>query len=83
MLRGPQTPGELKARSERLYPFADIDAVHGALELLVQAGLVEVQERRPGQKEERYRQLLDGDVEDECTRGGCRGARRARGAPGT
>lgn len=66
MLRGPQTPGELKARSERLYAFADIDAVHGALELLVQAGLVEVQERRPGQKEERYRQLLDGDVEDEA-----------------
>ena len=61
MLRGTQTPGELKQRSERLHGFADLAAVQEALAGLVERGYVARQERRPGQKEERYRQLL-GDL---------------------
>jgi len=59
MLRGPQTPGELKQRSERMYPFGDLSAVHGALETLIDRELVRRLDRRPGHKEERYAQLLD------------------------
>jgi hypothetical protein len=61
MLRGPQTPGELRARSERLYPFASPDELHETLTELIARELVARQERRPGQKEERYAQLLGGD----------------------
>ena len=66
MLRGPQTPGELKLRTERLHPFADLDEVLLELEGLIERDLVQRLERRPGQKEVRYRHLLqDDDVEDE------------------
>jgi uncharacterized protein YceH (UPF0502 family) len=58
MLRGPQTPGELKQHGRRLHDFADLAAVHGALEALVERGQVARHERRPGQKEDRYEQLL-------------------------
>lgn len=58
MLRGIQTPGELKQRTERLHGFADLAAVHETLEKLVERGYAERLPRRPGQKEERYRQLL-------------------------
>ncbi|WP_138974207.1 YceH family protein, partial [Patulibacter medicamentivorans] len=61
MLRGPQTPGELRARTERLHRFADQQAVDGTIERLIGRGLVERMERRPGQKEVRYRQLLGGE----------------------
>ena len=60
MLRGPQTPGELKQRSERMYGFEGLDPVESALEGLVERGYVARHERRPGQKEERYQQLLGG-----------------------
>ncbi len=60
MLRGPQTPGELKQRTERLHGFPNLAAVHETLERLVEAGRVERLGRRPGQKEERYAQLLGG-----------------------
>lgn len=60
MLRGPQTPGELKQRGQRLYDFAGLGAVHEALERLVERGQVARHERRPGQKEDRYEQLLGG-----------------------
>jgi uncharacterized protein YceH (UPF0502 family) len=63
LLRGPQTPGELKSRGERLYPFASLGDVHRALDELMERELVERLPRRPGQKEERYRHLL-GDVGD-------------------
>ncbi len=63
MLRGPQTPGELKQRGERMHPFADLGEVHGTLERLIQRGLAERLPRRPGQKEERYRELLGGEEE--------------------
>jgi uncharacterized protein YceH (UPF0502 family) len=62
MLRGEQTPGELKQRSERLHGFADLAAVQAALDGLVERGYVARHERRPGQKELRYRQLLGGEI---------------------
>jgi uncharacterized protein YceH (UPF0502 family) len=61
MLRGAQTPGELKGRSERLHRFDSLAELHGTLEALIERELVERQARQPGQKEERYRQLLGGD----------------------
>jgi len=60
MLRGTQTPGELKQRCDRLHDFADLAAVRDALARLVEKGHVERLERRPGQKEERYVQILGG-----------------------
>ena len=65
MLRGPQTPGELKSRTERLYPFPSLEDVHRTLQDLSDRELVERLDRRPGQKEERYRQLLGGEAEEE------------------
>ena len=61
MLRGAQTPGELKQRTDRMHAFASVPEVIEALESLIRRELVERLERRPGQKEERYRQLLGGD----------------------
>jgi uncharacterized protein len=61
MLRGAQTPGELKARTERLHPLADLAAVHATLEHLIDRDLVEQLPRRPGQKEERYAHRLSDD----------------------
>lgn len=58
MLRGPQTPGELKQRGERLHAFDDVRSVEAALERLIERRHVQRLERRPGQKEERYAQLL-------------------------
>ena len=58
MLRGAQTPGELKARTERLHRFADMDELGGTLEQLIERQLAERLERRPGQREERYMHLL-------------------------
>ena len=63
MLRGPQTPGELKSRSERLYPIGSLGDVQRALESLVERELVARLPRRPGQKEERYAQLVGGDLD--------------------
>jgi uncharacterized protein YceH (UPF0502 family) len=65
MLRGPQTPGELKQRSERLHGFADIAAVEETLDGLIERGLVARLARGPGQKEERWSQLLGGAGEAE------------------
>jgi uncharacterized protein len=62
MLRGDQTVGELKARAERLHPFASLAEVHETLDRMIERELVVRLSRRPGQKEERYRQLL-GDEE--------------------
>ncbi|HVF80057.1 MAG TPA: YceH family protein [Solirubrobacteraceae bacterium] len=61
MLRGPQTPGELKGRTDRLHPFADLAAVHTTLDRLIQRELVAQLPRRPGQKEERYAHRLSDD----------------------
>jgi uncharacterized protein YceH (UPF0502 family) len=61
MLRGAQTPGELKQRTERLEGFADLAAVTEVLERLIERGFVIRHPRRPGQKEERYEQVVGGD----------------------
>ncbi len=60
LLRGPQTPGELRSRSDRLHDFADLAAVESALRSLAARDepLVEEQERRPGQKERRWAHRL-------------------------
>jgi uncharacterized protein YceH (UPF0502 family) len=58
MLRGPQTLGELKQRSERLHRFESIGEVAQVLDGLSERELAVRLERRPGQKEERYAQLL-------------------------
>ena len=60
MLRGPQTPGELKQRGQRLHDLPSLDVVQETLEGLVGRGLVVRHERRPGQKEDRYEHLLGG-----------------------
>jgi uncharacterized protein YceH (UPF0502 family) len=65
MLRGPQTPGELKQRTERLHPLADLSAVGDALERLIAREFAVRLQRRPGQKEERYAQLLGDDAPQE------------------
>ena len=63
MLRGPQTQGELKINSHRLYAFNDLDDVHYMLERLSEhePPLATVLPRQPGQKEERYAHLLSGE----------------------
>jgi uncharacterized protein YceH (UPF0502 family) len=65
MLRGAQTPGELKQRSERLHAFAGLPEVQEALERLLGRELVVRHPRRPGQKEDRFEQLLGGGGEAE------------------
>jgi hypothetical protein len=61
MLRGPQTPGELRQRSDRLHAFSSAEEIEGALEALLGRSLVGRLPRRPGQREQRYAQLLGGD----------------------
>jgi hypothetical protein len=66
LLRGPQTPGELRGRTERLYHFEDLDLVQSTLQRLMQRepeSLVKALPRQPGTKEIRYAHLLCGDVE--------------------
>jgi uncharacterized protein YceH (UPF0502 family) len=58
MLRGAQTPGELKQRTERMHPFASLHEVDSVLERLIERELVARLPRRPGQKETRHEQLL-------------------------
>jgi uncharacterized protein YceH (UPF0502 family) len=66
MLRGPQTPGELKQRAERLHPFDALSDVHATLDELARRELAARLDRRPGQKEERYRHLLGEDAPAEA-----------------
>lgn len=60
LLRGPQTPGELRTRTERMYAFDGLDSVHSALQLLArrEPPLVAQLPRQPGTKEARFVQLL-------------------------
>ena len=60
LLRGAQTPGELKARTERMASFASLAELERALETLSDRGYVRRIPRRPGQKEDRFEQLLGG-----------------------
>jgi uncharacterized protein YceH (UPF0502 family) len=61
MLRGPQTPGELKQRTPRLHEFADLGKIEQTLDGLIERELVARLPRRPGQKEQRYGHLLGED----------------------
>ena len=64
LLRGPQTPGELRGRTERMHRFEALEDVQSALQKLMQRepALVKVLARQPGTKESRYAHLLGGDV---------------------
>jgi len=64
MLRGPQTPGELKQRAERLHAFESPGEVEHVLRQLAGRELVRCIGRRPGQKEDRWAQLLGEDADD-------------------
>jgi uncharacterized protein len=65
LLRGPQTPGELRGRTERMYQFEQLDDVLSGLQQLMrrEPPLAKALGRRPGTKEIRYAHLLSGDVE--------------------
>jgi len=65
LLRGPQTPGELRSRAERMHPFEDLSVVHTALKHLMEREppLVLLLPRQPGMKEARYTHLLSGNPE--------------------
>jgi uncharacterized protein len=64
LLRGPQTPGELRGRTERMHRFEEIGDVVGGLQKLMERepALVTVLPRQPGTKESRYAHLLSGEV---------------------
>lgn len=65
LLRGPQTPGELRSRSERMHRFDDLPEVDSTVQRLMQRDppLIKILPRQPGTKEARYTHLLSGDVE--------------------
>jgi uncharacterized protein len=65
LLRGPQTPGELRSRTERMYKFDELSDVQTYLQKLItrEPALVKLLPRQPGTKEARYAHLLSGDVE--------------------
>ncbi len=63
MLRGPQTLGELKQRTERMHRFGSLEDVAGTLDALAARELAARQPRKPGQKDDRYAQLLGGREE--------------------
>jgi uncharacterized protein YceH (UPF0502 family) len=66
MLRGPQTPGELKTRTDRLHSFREMGDLMGTLDRLIERSLVARLDRRPGQREERYTHLMSEDGTDEA-----------------
>ena len=65
LLRGPQTPGELRSRADRMHHFDDLGVVQTTLRRLMERepSLVKVLARQPGTKEARYAHLLSGDVQ--------------------
>jgi uncharacterized protein len=66
MLRGQQTVGEIKGRTERLYEFADLDETETVLHKMMEAGMVQKLPHAPGTKEPRYAHTLGGAVEVEA-----------------
>jgi uncharacterized protein YceH (UPF0502 family) len=66
LLRGPQTPGELRGRTERMHHFETLDDVQFSLQRLIQRDppLVKMLVRQPGTKENRYAHLLAGEIEE-------------------
>jgi len=65
LLRGPQTPGELRGRTERMHRFEELEDVLSALQRLMQRepSLVRALPRQPGTKEIRYAHLLSGEID--------------------
>jgi uncharacterized protein YceH (UPF0502 family) len=66
MLRGPQTVGEIKGRTERMYSFADLDETETVLQKMIdrsEGALVQKLPHAPGTKEPRFAQTLAGAVE--------------------
>jgi uncharacterized protein len=65
LLRGPQTPGELRGRTERMYRFEELSDVQSTLQRLIEreSPLVKMLPRQPGTKESRYAHLLAGEME--------------------
>ncbi len=65
LLRGPQTPGELRGRTERMFRFEELSDVQATLQRLIERDppLVKMLPRQPGTKESRYAHLLSGDME--------------------
>jgi uncharacterized protein YceH (UPF0502 family) len=63
LLRGPQTPGELRGRTERLFQFDDLEAVEHTLQQLSEREWVRKLPRQAGSRESRFAHLLSGDVE--------------------
>ena len=61
MLRGPQTMGELRSRSERMHAFSDLDEVSETIHSLEEMSLLRQMPRQPGQKESRFVHLLAGE----------------------
>ena len=72
LLRGAQTPGELRGRTERMHRFEDLEAVQASLQKLMQREppLVVMLPRQPGTKESRYAHLLSGEINLEETASG-------------
>jgi uncharacterized protein YceH (UPF0502 family) len=77
MLRGDQTPGELKQRAERMQPFSGLDELQEVLTRLIDRGLVAQLARRPGQKEERFRHRLSEDLDEDDAPAGVAAAHAA------
>ena len=67
LLRGPQTPGELKQRSERMAPIATLEDVERVLSVLIDRGYARRLGRRPGQKEDRFEHLFGGEGDSVMT----------------
>ena len=68
LIRGPQTPGELRTRGDRMYSFLDLNEVEASLEFMQEqeeGPFVQKLPVQPGKKEARYAQLLSGDIEVE------------------
>ena len=66
MLRGPQTVGELRGRTERMYSFEDLEGVEHTLEHLTELGFVQTAARRAGSREPRHGHLLSGPIEEDA-----------------
>ncbi len=67
LLRGPQTPGELKQRSERMAPIATLEDIDRILSVLIDRGYARRLGRRPGQKEDRFEHLFGGEGDSVMT----------------
>jgi uncharacterized protein YceH (UPF0502 family) len=66
LLRGPQTVGELRGRTDRLYTFDDLEGVESTLNKLAEMGFVKQLPRQAGFKEQRWAHLMCGDVDVEA-----------------